>query len=207
MSYRALTLWVVCAITYVKNPDVHPSKPTTKPMPIRHATSADLPQIMDLIHLKANFDGCPGSVTATPEKLEQTLFSSQPMAHILLADVEASKTQTAVGFASYHFTYSTFLAQPSIWLDDIFIKQAFRNQSIGAKLIEQLCEIAVEHGCGRIDWTVDVDNAAGIRFYQRMGGKLQTNVHLCRLTQPAIKQVVSGELERYEGEALAHGQQ
>lgn len=151
---------------------------------IRPATAADLPDLIQLIHLKADFDGCPEAVTATAEKLKKTIFGPQPMAHILLA--ESDLKPSPVGFASYHFTYSTFLAQPSIWLDDLFIKAEYRNQGIGARLIQQLCQIAANHDCGRIDWTVNIHNQSGIRFYQRMGGKLQTQVHLCRLDQAAI---------------------
>ena len=154
---------------------------------IRAANLEDLSSILTLIHHKAAFDGCPNSVTATYEKLKSTIFSDRPMAHILLAESDRPDT-LPVGFASYHFTYSTFLAQPSIWLDDIFIESDHRNQSIGTRLIEQLCQIARQHNCGRIDWTVDVDNAAGIRFYQRMGARLKTEVHLCRLDSETILQ-------------------
>jgi GNAT superfamily N-acetyltransferase len=152
-------------------------------MGIRLATVTDLPHILDLLRLKADFDGCPHALLATAEKLEATLFCLRPMAYILLAENENAPP---IGFASYHFTYSTFRAQPSIWLDDLFVKSTARNQSVGAQLIQRLCQIAAEHGCGRIDWTVDVNNQAGIRFYQRMGGQLQTQVHLCRLDESAI---------------------
>ena len=157
------------------------------PYPIRTASPADLSNLLALIHHKAAFDGCPNSVTATREKLQNTLFSSQPMAYVLLAETNDSDS-SPIGFASYHFTYSTFLAQPSIWLDDIFVESAHRNQAIGRQLIEQLCQIAHRRGCGRIDWTVDVNNAAGIRFYERMGAQLRKEVHLCRLTAEAISQ-------------------
>ena len=154
---------------------------------IRSARREDLSNILTLIHHKAAFDGCPNGVTATYEKLESTLFSDRPMAHILIVETDRPD-KPPVGFASYHFTYSTFLAQPGIWLDDIFIERDYRNQSIGTQLIERLCQIAHQHHCGRIDWTVDVNNAAGIRFYQRMGARLKTEVHLCRLDAEAILQ-------------------
>lgn len=158
------------------------------PHQICPATAADLRTLLGLIHLKAEFDGCPTAVTATAEKLNNTLFSSPPLAHILLAEIDS---KTPAGFASYHFTYSTFSAQPSLWLDDLFVKDEYRNQAIGTDLIQRLCQIAHEHGCGRIDWTVDIHNQAGIHFYERIGGKLQTQVHLCRLNQAAIAQHVS----------------
>ena len=106
------------------------------------------------------------------------------MAYILLAETDKAH-ESPVGYASYHFTYSTFLAQPSIWLDDIFVESTHRNQAIGTQLIEQLCQISQHRGCGRIDWTVDVNNAAGIRFYERMGARLKKEVYLCRLTSDA----------------------
>ncbi|MGD1865522.1 MAG: GNAT family N-acetyltransferase [Phormidesmis sp.] len=159
-------------------------------MRIRPATVADISELLVLIHQKAAFDGCPQAVKATAEKLEATLFSPSPMAHVLLVESLEHTSTPPMGFASYHFTYSTFLAQPSLWLDDLFVQSDYRNQSIGTHLIQSLCKIVQQHDCGRIDWTVDVDNAAGIRFYQRMGGQLQTQVHLCRLNQSGIEAVL-----------------
>ena len=177
------------------------------PYHLRSASSNDLQNLLSLIHLKSEFDGCPGAVTATAEKLNRTLFGSQPMAYVLLAEAvrdqdreqggeptgerDSEKSDSPVGYASYHFTYSTFLAQPSLWLDDLFVKSEYRNQSIGTQFIQQLCQIADSHDCGRIDWTVNINNHPGIRFYQRMGGRLKTEVYLCRLNQEAIAQHVA----------------
>jgi GNAT superfamily N-acetyltransferase len=159
------------------------------PYHLRSANLSDLQNLLALIHAKAEFDGCPSAVTATAEKLKQTLFASQPIAYILLAEAESENLP--IGFASYHFTYSTFLAQPSIWLDDLFVKSEHRNRAIGTQFIRQLCHIAHRQGCGRLDWTVNINNHSGIRFYQRMGGELQTEVQLCRLNSEAIAQHVT----------------
>ncbi len=132
---------------------------------LRSANTSDLQALLMLIHAKADFDGCPQAVMATAEKLNLTLFGSLPMAHVLLA--ESDSGGPPIGFASYHFTYSTFLAQPSLWLDDLFVQAEHRNQAIGTQFIQQLCQIAHDHGCGRIDWTVDIHNHPGIRFYER----------------------------------------
>jgi ribosomal protein S18 acetylase RimI-like enzyme len=159
---------------------------------IRPAIPADLQNLLALIHLKAKFDGCPSAATATAEKLNSTVFAKQPLAHILLVEVNPADLITdkvsPIGFLSYYFTYSTFLAQPSLWMDDLFLKSEYRNQKIGTHLMQQLCQIAHRAGCDRIDWTVNIHNSAGIRFYQKIGGRLQTQVSLCRLEKSAILQ-------------------
>lgn len=149
---------------------------------IRDADQSDIASIMELIHLKAEFDGCPEYVEATQGKLEDTLFSEKPLAFVLLAEIDGE----AIGFATYHHIYSTFLAQPGIWLDDLYIKVQYRNNSIGEALIKRLCKITQEIGGTRIDWTVAVANPRAIKFYERMGAKIRQNVRLCRLDSEAI---------------------
>ncbi|MBD2516642.1 GNAT family N-acetyltransferase [Nostoc sp. FACHB-973] len=149
---------------------------------IRYANQQDIPAIMELIYLKAEFDGCPESVEATPQKLEVDLFGEKPLAFVLLAEVDGD----AIGLATYHFIYSTFLAKPGIWLDDLYVKAEHRNHKIGEALILRLRQIGQEKGCGRIDWTVAVSNERGIKFYQRIGAKIIKKVRLCRLDSQAI---------------------
>lgn len=144
---------------------------------IRHASQRDIPAIMELIYLKAEFDGCPESVEATPQKLEIDLFGEKPLAFVLLAEVDG----VAVGLATYHFIYSTFLAQPGIWLDDLYVKPEHRSHRVGQALMVRLHQIGQEKGCGRIDWTVAVSNERGIKFYERIGAKIINKVKLCRL--------------------------
>lgn len=154
---------------------------------IREATASDIPFIMELIHLKAEFDGCPESVEATPQRLKETLFGENPLAFVLLAHSNGNP----VGFATYHRIYSTFLAQPGIWLDDLYIKLEYRRRGIGAALIERLCQEAQRIGGSRIDWTVAVDNSPAIQFYEKMGAKVKQNVRVCRLERQAIAHYTS----------------
>lgn len=149
---------------------------------IRDATPNDLSVIIELIYLKAEFDGCPDSVEATRDRLDSHLFGESPLASVLLADIGGN----AVGFATYHRIYSTFLAKPGIWLDDLYVKAEYRNNRIGEALIMHLCQIAYETGCGRIDWTVSASNPGAIQFYERMGARLNQKVRLCRLDSNAI---------------------
>lgn len=149
---------------------------------IRDAQQKDIPSIMELIYLKAEFDGCPESIQATPEKLEADFFGKQPLAFVVLAEID----RYPIGFASYHFIYSTFLAKPGIWLDDLYVKAEYRNQKIGERLIRHLCQIAQAKNCARIDWTVAASNERGIKFYERMNAKIRQQTRLCRLDNQAI---------------------
>ncbi|MBE8968855.1 GNAT family N-acetyltransferase [Nostocales cyanobacterium LEGE 12452] len=144
---------------------------------IRDANQRDIPAIMELIYLKAEFDGCPKSVEATPQKLEIDLFRETPLAFVLLAEVDGD----TIGLATYHFIYSTFLAKSGIWLDDLYVKADYRSHRVGQALMLRLRQIAKEKGCGRIDWTVAVSNERGINFYERIGAKIMKKTKLCRL--------------------------
>ncbi|MEB3358558.1 MAG: GNAT family N-acetyltransferase [Synechococcales bacterium] len=159
------------------------STPVSSPVSIRLAQRADLATLMDLIHCKAAFDGCPDAVEATPERLAETLFGEAPLAHILLAEVAGQ----VVGFASYHPIYSTFLARPGLWLDDLYVRENHRGSGIGKALVERLCAIAQSIDAGRIDWTVDIDNFPAIGFYQHLGARICEQVRLCRLDRAAIR--------------------
>jgi ribosomal protein S18 acetylase RimI-like enzyme len=151
---------------------------------IRQATADDLPSILELIHLKAAFDGCPDSVTATAERLQADLFGATASERILLVEVQG----VIAGFASYYSTYSTFLAKPGLWLDDLYLKPEFRGQGLGQALMRALCQIAQQAGCERIDWTVATDNDRGIQFYEKIGATVTSSLRLCRLDRLAIAQ-------------------
>ena len=149
---------------------------------VRVANIDDIELILKFISQKAKFDGCPSAVEATADKLKQTLFCDPPLASVLFASVEGS----AVGFAVFFQTYSSFLAQPSIWLDDIFVLPQMRGKGVGTALLTYIAEIAHERGCGRIEWTVSIANTLGIEFYQKQGAQILEHVRLCRVDQAAI---------------------
>lgn len=151
---------------------------------IRDANSSDISTLMELIRLKAEFDGCLDFLEATPKKLEDTLFCENPLAFVLLAEINGN----AIGFATYHRIYSTFLAQPGIWLDDLYIKAEYRRLGVGEALIKRLCQITQKIEGGRIDWIVAVNNTPAMKFYEKMGAKIMQQVRLCRLEREAIRQ-------------------
>ena len=102
------------------------------------------------------------------QKLETDLFGENPLAFILLAEINGN----CIGFATYHFIYSTFLAKPGIWLEDLYVKAEYRSNKVGETIMLRLCQIAQEKGSGRIDWTVAVSNERGIKFYERIGANI-----------------------------------
>jgi GNAT superfamily N-acetyltransferase len=159
---------------------------------IRFATAEDLPKILELIHLKAEFDGCPGSVTATAETLRKGLFTDPPQAQVLFAESDGN----VIGMASFHDHYSTFIAKPGIWLDDLFVREESRGHGAGEALMIHLAQICLEMGGGRIEWSTAARNSLGIKFYERIGSVVLQGSRLTRLNEEALKRLVSGGQSR-----------
>lgn len=149
---------------------------------IRKAEKADVPAILDLVRGKAEFDGCLNSLQSTEADIEEAFFSEQPKAFALLA----MKSGEAVGIATYYSIYSTFIAKPGIWLDDLFVYPQFRGSGVGEALLSELCILAQNTGCGRIDWIVATDNDRGRSFYERSGARIFEEVRRARLDECAI---------------------
>jgi GNAT superfamily N-acetyltransferase len=132
---------------------------------IAPATPADVESILGLIRDLAEYEKLTHMVRATEDKLRETLFGDRPAAEALMAlyDLECA------GFALFFPNYSTFLAQPGIYLEDLYVKPHFRGKGIGFALLQRLAAIAIERGCGRLEWEVLDWNEPSIRFYQRIG--------------------------------------
>ncbi|MEP6545344.1 GNAT family N-acetyltransferase [Microcoleus vaginatus GB1-A2] len=127
---------------------------------IREAELADLKLIVDFISQKSEFDGCKNLLTATADKLQQTLFCQPPLVRVLLAEVAG----TAVGFALFYSSYSSLLTQPCLWLDDLFVQATMRGRGVGTALLKYLAQIAESTNCGRMEWTVNTANRLELIF-------------------------------------------
>ncbi|MEG3839644.1 GNAT family N-acetyltransferase [Microcoleus sp. herbarium14] len=149
---------------------------------IREAELADLELILAFIAQKSEFDGSISGFVATADKLQQTLFVESPLVRVLLAEVAG----TAVGFAMFFASYSSLLAQPCLWLDDLFVQSHFRGLGVGTALLKSLAQIAESTNCGRIEWTVNIRNAPGISFYQKQGARILEKTRVCRIDGDAI---------------------
>ena len=154
---------------------------------IRPATPADIPLILFFIRALADYEKLSHEVEATEEKLRATLFSEKPAAECILA-FTADATPRPAGFAIFFTNYSTFLAKPGLYLEDLFVKPEFRGQGIGKSLLLYLAKLANQRGCGRMEWTVLDWNHPAIAFYESIGAERKLAWQICRLTGPALEQ-------------------
>ena len=134
---------------------------------IRPAVAADAPLIHRFVSDLADYERLSHEVVATPEKLVATLFGSSPAAEVLIAEWQGEPA----GFALFFPNYSTFLAQPGMYLEDLFVRPEFRGRGIGKALLAHLAGLAVHRGYGRLDWSVLDWNAPAIDFYRSIGAR------------------------------------
>jgi GNAT superfamily N-acetyltransferase len=124
-------------------------------------------------------------VAATEERLRDTLFGAHPAAEVLLANMDGAR----VGFALFFSTYSTFLAQPGIYLEDLYVQPHARGKGAGVALLAELARIAVERECGRVEWSVLTWNEPSIGFYKKLGAIAMDDWTIYRLTGDALGQL------------------
>jgi GNAT superfamily N-acetyltransferase len=151
------------------------------------ATEADLSLILDLIYALAEYEKLSDTVTANQERLRGTLFGMNPAAEVLLAYWD----RECAAFAVFFTTYSTFLAQPGLYLEDLYVKPHLRGKGVGLALLKHLASIATERGCGRLEWGVLNWNQPAIRFYQKLGAFPMDEWTKYRLTGAALKSLAS----------------
>jgi GNAT superfamily N-acetyltransferase len=154
---------------------------------LQRATEADLPLILSMIKALADYERLLDHVTATEGKLRESLFGSSPAAEVILAYVD----QEPVGFMVYFQSFSTFLGQPGIYLEDLFVKPEWRRHGFGRRLLSELARIAVERGCGRLEWAVLDWNEPAIRFYKSLGAKAMDEWTVNRVTGPALRELAA----------------
>jgi GNAT superfamily N-acetyltransferase len=149
---------------------------------IREAEQSDVPVIADLIRGLARFEKLEDEVTMTDELLAKNLFGPRRYAETLIAEEGGSP----VGFALFFHNFSTFLAKPGIYLEDLFVVPEQRGHGIGRALLRRLAQIAVERDCGRLEWAVLDWNRDAIGFYERLGAKPNSEWTVYRLTGEAL---------------------
>jgi GNAT superfamily N-acetyltransferase len=150
------------------------------PHAIRPATAADTPLIVELIRGLAEYERLLDQMETTEERIRTALFPGDgPPATAFCVIAEADGV--AAGFALYFFNFSTFLARPGLYLEDLFVKPEFRGRGLGKALLLHLAGIARARGCGRMEWAVLDWNTPAIEFYESLGARRLTEWQLCRL--------------------------
>jgi GNAT superfamily N-acetyltransferase len=151
------------------------------------ATPADVPTIVALIRELAEYEKLLHEVVATEELVREALFGQRPVVECVLAHADGK----IVGFALYFFNFSTFLARPGLYLEDLYVRPDHRGQGIGGTLLRHLAQIAVQRGCGRMEWAVLDWNRRAIDFYQKMGAVGVKDWSTFRVSGEALKRLGS----------------
>lgn len=152
---------------------------------IRRGTARDVPTILKLIRGLAEYERLAHEMEATPARVRAHGFGRRRYFETIIC----RRGGKPVGFALYFFTYSTFLARPTLYLEDLFVLPEDRGSGAGKALLRALARIAVRRGCGRLEWAVLDWNRPAIGFYERLGAKLRRQWILTRLTGAPLRRL------------------
>jgi GNAT superfamily N-acetyltransferase len=152
---------------------------------IRPAMPDDVPTVASLIRALSRYEKLEHEVTLTEDKLRASMFGARRYAEALIAEEDGKP----VGFALFFHNYSTFLAQPGLYLEDLYVHESHRGKGIGKLLLAELAKIAVERNCGRLEWAVLDWNVDAIGFYERLGARPNSEWTVYRLTGDSLNRL------------------
>lgn len=155
----------------------------TESFSIRAAELRDVTAIVQLIRELAEFEHLAHLLQVTPEKLRPHLFGERAVIEALVAESAGE----VVGFAVFFTNFSTFLAQPGLYLEDLYVQPSQRGRGVGEALLSRVGRLAVERDYGRFEWSVLDWNANAIRFYEKMGATVMPDWRICRVTGDALQ--------------------
>jgi GNAT superfamily N-acetyltransferase len=156
---------------------------------IRPATKADIPVIFSFIKKLADYERLSHEMVATEKILRETLFGRRRTAEVALGFF---KRQPA-GFVIFFHNYSTFLGRPGIYIEDLFVDEAFRRRGFGAALLRYVARLAVARQCGRLEWAVLDWNEPAINFYKKLGAAPMSEWTVFRLTGENLARLGASE--------------
>ncbi len=134
---------------------------------VRPLQAGDVPSLLELIDGLADYEKLPRPDAAARERMAADALRKPPRFSSLLAEVDGQ----VIGYAIYFFTYSTFRARPTLYLEDIFVLPERRGQGAGVALFRACAREAVSQGCARMEWQVLAWNEPSIEFYKRLGAR------------------------------------
>lgn len=153
-------------------------------MMFRFAVKEDISLILTLIKELADYEGMLSEVIATEELLEEWLFEKQK-AEVLIGEIDGNP----IGFALFFHNFSTFLGRAGIYLEDLYVRPAYRGHGFGKAFLKKLAAIAVERGCGRLEWWCLDTNQPSIEFYLAMGAEQMQDWTVYRIAGERLKQL------------------
>lgn len=154
---------------------------------VRACRPDDAETLVAMIRELAAYEKLEEFARATPDALRTHLFGPRPSAEAIFAEWEGEP----VGFALFFATFSTFRGQPGLYLEDIFVREAHRNQGIGKALLATVARIAVERGCGRVEWAVLDWNTPSIGFYRSLGAEPMDDWTVQRLHEEPLARLAA----------------
>jgi GNAT superfamily N-acetyltransferase len=160
-----------------------------RPVTIRAARPADVPLVLAFIRELAVYERLEDQVVATEADIATGLFGARPYAEVLLGSLGGEP----VGFALFFHNFSTFLGKPGLYLEDLFVRPAARGAGVGRELLARLARLAIERGCGRLDWAVLDWNEPSIGFYRSLGAATLDDWTTFRLSGDALARLARGE--------------
>jgi GNAT superfamily N-acetyltransferase len=148
-------------------------------------TPAEIPELLTLIRELAQFERLEHELKATAESYREAFFASPPAAGALLA----RHGEELAGYAIHFFTFSSFVGRRGLWLEDIYVRPAYRQQGLGRALLARVARVAADLGCARFEWSALRWNENALRFYANLGAKQLDEWITLRMNEEAIKKL------------------
>lgn len=152
---------------------------------IKPATKKDVPVILAFIKKLADYERLSHEVVATEELLQRTLFGQRRTAEVAIGYFK----NEPVGFVLFFHNFSTFLGQPGIYIEDLFVNESFRRRGFGTALLVHVAKLAAARDCGRLEWSVLDWNEPAINFYQKLGAVAMNEWTVFRVTGENLQQL------------------
>ncbi|MCQ8212769.1 GNAT family N-acetyltransferase [Cetobacterium somerae] len=151
---------------------------------IRVAKEQDTELILKFIKELADYEKLLSEVVATEEILRESLFKRK-MAEVLIGELNGKP----IGFALFFYNFSTFLGKPGIYLEDLYVKPAFRGKGFGKEMLSYLANLCEEKDCGRLEWWCLDWNKTSIDFYKKIGAEPMDEWTTFRVTGENLKKL------------------
>ena len=153
------------------------------PYTIRKATPNDSETLLLLIKELAHYEKLEDQVTGTLEQIQKTLFCEHPKVEAILLELDGA----VAGFALFFHNYSTFLCKHGLYIEDLYVREAYRGRGYGKMLLQYLCQLAKERDCGRVEWWCLDWNQPSVDFYLKLGAEPMTDWTVYRLKQDTFE--------------------